>query len=884
MHCDRLMLTRSRLTRLFRRLRWLLLAGLTALFCWVGSGAMARSPSSIGQAEAPAVAQIQAGREAYAAGQYAQAAQFWQQAAQGYQAQEDAINRAMALSNLTLAWLQLGDYRQAQTASDTSLNLLQSAADTPYRQRILAQALSAAAELQMAQGKAPEAIETLEQATTLYRNLADTSGLIRSQLNQAQILRVRGFYRRSLDLLNQVNTTLQTQSDSVLKAVGLRQLGNALRLVGNLDQAQTALQQSLAIAQSLASPSDISAAFLSLGNAADAQGQSDQAIAYYQQAAELAAGPVSQLQAQVNQVSLLIDTDRAEQARSLLPQIQAQLNQLPPSRTNIYSRINLAQSLMASPQMGSTEQIAQLLAIALDQARTLGDVQAEAYALGYLGHLYEQSEQSSEAIDLTQQALARAQAVNADFITYRWQWQLGRLLAAQDQTDAAIAVYQQAIDTLQRLRSDLAAVNPEVRFSFREGVEPIYRELVSLLLQADDGTAAQQTNLVQARNVIESLQVAELVNFFRADCVVTRSTQIDQVDTQAAVIYPIILPDRLEVVLSLPNQPLSHYATAIPKATVEATLDQLQQALAYPAVSQADFANRSRADRARYQLSLGRSSTDYMPLAQQVYDWLIRPIEAQLAASDTQTLVFVLDGALRNVPMSVLHDGHQHLVEQYAIALTPGLQLLEPQPLAERQIRTIIGALTEERQGFNALPFVAAEVRAIQTEVPSEVLLNQNFDNTALEKTVEALPFPVIHLATHGQFSSNLEDTFILTWNGRINANQLSELLKSSEISREQAIELLVLSACETAVGDNRAALGLAGVAVQSGARSTLATLWLVDDEGTSVFMSDFYEKLGTTALTKAEILRQAQLNLLHSETYRHPYFWSPFILVGNWL
>jgi CHAT domain-containing protein len=138
-------------------------------------------------------------------------------------------------------------------------------------------------------------------------------------------------------------------------------------------------------------------------------------------------------------------------------------------------------------------------------------------------------------------------------------------------------------------------------------------------------------------------------------------------------------------------------------------------------------------------------------------------------------------------------------------------------------------------------------------------------------------------LATHGQFSSNADNTFILTWDGRINVKQLDQLLRSRE-GKLSPIELLVLSACQTATGDKRAALGMAGVAVRSGARSTLASLWSVSDRSTAFLMIKFYRELGKPEITKAEALRRAQVALLHQDDYTSPYYWAPFVLLGNWL
>jgi CHAT domain-containing protein len=402
-----------------------------------------------------------------------------------------------------------------------------------------------------------------------------------------------------------------------------------------------------------------------------------------------------------------------------------------------------------------------------------------------------------------------------------------------------------------------------VQFSFREGVEPVYRELVALLLQPKGGVNGgepSQENLLQARNVIESLQLAELVNFFGENCLSGNPVQIDQIDQKAAVIYPIILNDRLEVILSLPQQPLSHFATPLSQTQVESTVLELRNAL-----------------RQEY-------SKKFLSVSQQVYDWLIRPIEADLAKSGVKTLVFLLDGSLRNIPMATLHDGKEYIVEKYALALTPGLQLLDPKPLVRQQIKVLTAGITEGRQDFSPLPNVELELKEIQAEVPSTVLLNQTFTSSNLQKEIKSSSFPVVHLATHGQFSSKAEDTFILTWDDRINIKQLNNVLKTRDLTESSIIELLVLSACQTAVGDKRAALGLAGMAVRAGARSTLASLWSVNDAATASFMIQFYQNLADNKVTKAEAVRRAQLSLLQNPEYSHPYFWAPFILVGNWL
>ncbi|MEO1506332.1 MAG: CHAT domain-containing protein [Cyanobacteria bacterium J06633_23] len=816
---------------------------------------------------------MQQGQRAYGLGQYQAAAEVWQRVVQ----QGLPLERASGLSNLGLAHLQLGDYAEATTAIAAALEQVERAGVSPQQQRVLAQVLSTQGKLYMAQGKLSQALTVLKQAETAYGG--DEAGVLRSQLNQAQILRVQGHYRQTLKQLDAIATDLDALPNSSLKATGLRQLGNALLLNGDSQRAKDRLNQSLDVADAISSAADATGALLSLGNVQYQLGEP--AAGYYQQAAATAPTTALRLQAQVNLIGSWVKANNVQAAQELLPTVYSDLTHLSPGRTAVTTRLNLANSLIeAGDNLEAPRRTAQLLADALQQARSLSDQQGESYALGYLGHLYESQQQWKNAARVTQQALTLAQSGGTEAAIYQWQWQLGRILDAQGDTAAAIDAYTKALESLQTLRVDLIAASPEVRFSFREEVEPVYRQLVDLLLQEETGTATEkENNLLQARNVIESLQVAELVNFFRADCVTTQPVDIEQLGSNAAVIYPIVLDDRLEVVFRLPGQPLTHQSTVVDKATVTNTLAQLQRSISYPGVEL-----RSRSQTARFEVIAKNPVNDYLTPAQQLYDWLIRPIETDLATADVDVLVFVLDSALRNIPMSVLHDGNQYLVERYPVALTPGLQLIDPAPLAKRDIRALVAGLSDPVEGFPALPNVATEIEAIQAQVPSEVLLNQSFVEANFANKLTTGKGTVVHLATHGEFSSELENTFVLAWDGPLNANQLSALLQSGELSRDETVELLILSACETAAGDDRAALGLAGVAIRSGARSTLASLWLVDDRGTSELMSNVYSDLTSTSLSKAEILQQAQLKLLKSDEYQHPYFWAPFVLIGNWL
>ncbi len=271
---------------------------------------------------------VQQGRKLYAAEQFSQAATVWQQAAQDYQAQENVLNQAMVLSNLSLAYQQLGQWEQASIAIAQSLNLLNTQdIGNPARTQILAQALNTQGTLQLAVGQAQQALITWQKAAATYAAAGDQTGVTRSQINQAQALQALGLYRRALATLNSVNQILQKQPDSLIKVAGLRSLGNTLRLVGDLEQSQQILQQSLALAQQLKSSPDISAALFSLGNTARAsfggtsltQQDTKAALSFYQQAATSSSSQITKIQAQLNQLSLLLETNQLQSASWRVP-------------------------------------------------------------------------------------------------------------------------------------------------------------------------------------------------------------------------------------------------------------------------------------------------------------------------------------------------------------------------------------------------------------------------------------------------------------------------------------------------------------------------------------------------------------------------------------
>lgn len=430
---------------------------------------------------------VSQGEALYQAGRFAEAVTVLQQAVHIYQRQEDNLAQAAALTNLSLAFEQLGSWKEASKAINTSLNLLgwdntnqKLNVNNPKSEllEVLAQTLEIQGGLQLSQGQPDVSLKTSQQAEEIWKRLGKQYNIrvTRSRINSAQALRVSGFYHRSLDILNEVSQQLQTQPDSLEKVTALRSLGNAQQQLGELEQSQKNLQQSLEIAQRLQLPQEISLTEFSLGNTARALGNIKNAIAHYENAALIAPNPLTKVQAQINQLSLLVenkntaDLERRDATSLLIPTIQSQLATLPTTQAGIYARINFARTIS---KIGDKKNIAEILASSVQQAKTIGDERAQSYALGSLAEVYEQNNQWQEAQNLTQQALFIAQKIDASEIAYRWEWQLGRLLKAQGNIEGAIAAYDTAVATLQSLRSDLVAVNREVQFNFRDSVEPI---------------------------------------------------------------------------------------------------------------------------------------------------------------------------------------------------------------------------------------------------------------------------------------------------------------------------------------------------------------------------------------------------------------------------
>ena len=500
------------------------------------------------------------------------------------------------------------------------------------------------------------------------------------------------------------------------------------------------------------------------------------------------------------------------------------------------------------------------------EARKVGDEESQTYSIGFLAGLYETEGRYAEALQLSREALRLAQNHKLYDAMYQWQWLVGRLHNQLGDRDRAIDAYKTALDNLTSIRGDLAIVygNDNSPTTFRDSVGPLYYELADLLLSKADGVndeTARTALLVEARDTVEALKGAELSDYFQDDCsnmVNAGAKSIGQMSPTAAIVYIIPLENRVELLVETKS--------GLKKVTV-------------------DVSSRRLMDQARlFRHHVERRTTYFFKgHGEALYAWLIEPIKKILEADGVDTLVFVPDGALRNVPMTALFDGKEYLLEQYAVGVAPGLSLIESQKATSPNSRFLFSGLAVERHGFPGLPAVVQESELISKSFAPTTLMDGTFLKGDLVDTFLRNDFRYVHIASHGQFSGRADSTFVLTYDGFLTLDDLENLIRPSSY-RGAPVELLTLSACQTAAGDDKAALGLAGVAIKAGCRAALASLWFVSDQASALMVDEFYRALAKPGTTKATALQHAQTVLRNDPRFRHPRYWAPYIIIGNWL
>jgi len=725
--------------------------------------------------------------------------------------------------------------------------------------------LRAQAEQALNVGATDQALLIWQHALAQAQGRENPAHVFTATIQLASIHQKLGQHETALTLLldaQSVFPEIRPRDETALRVA----IARSLIQVGDFENANIHLERAIHLSQSGNDTALRVAVLNALGNLLIKTGQSSQAIERYTAALELIDASdhrLLHLQIQANLARAYLDTQQYEQASTTLKAAVAAVPALLSSHDKTLATLGIGRLLLRLPN-NDDQAVADLFEQATNAASSSGDLRLLSLALGYQGEWLEARRQLEQALHVTGRALFKAQEANANDLLYRWHWQAGRILAADGQLDAAILAYRDALTTLEPVRDLISRKHSGESSSFRKVIGPLFFQYADLLLQRADqprDAESAQHDLEAARQAIERFKTAELEDHFEDNCVadlLAKSTGLDQIEKNTAILYPILLDDRIELLISFPDG-IQRFTVAVSKHDLESEVHRFRTLLEK------------------------RTTRQYLRPARKLYEWLIEPAREALTARDIQTLVLVPDGVLRTVPLSALNDGKHYLVEQYALAYTPGLLLTDPQPLAQRKLSILLSGLTESVQGFPALPYVREELESIRSRHKSTVLLNQDYLVSAVENSLMEQPWSVVHIASHAIFSGNTDDTFILAWDDKISLDRLEGLIGIARF-RDQPIELLTLSACQTATGDDRAALGLAGIAVKAGARSAVASLWSVSDPATTVLMAALYDGLDDPAMNKAQALRAAQLKLLRESRYRHPAYWSPFLLIGNWL
>ena len=822
----------------------------------------------------------------------------WLKSALLYSQQQDSLGEALALNNIALARQHLGEWAQSEKAIAKSFELLQqdnNRVNNSGYWSILAKVNNTSGNYLWQTGNIELALNSWQDAAKYYTRAGERQGIVKARINQTKALQALGLTRRAVKVLETVNESLQQETNLQLKATGLKRLGISLRNLGRLEQSAEILRQSLAVSQQTKVDNSI---WLELGNTYRQQreralniGREETAEQYFQEA--IAAYQKARtadsllLSSQLNQLSLLIEARQYAAAESLVSEIEFP-NDLAANRSNVYALLNYARSLtclqspvgtvplckvshdLSSNSINTTintTEIVELIQKAIAISRSTGDTIAEAQALSQLAEIYELAGDYEAAFDYNQQGLLLLAEKSAADIAYRLEWQQGRIFKQQGKITPATNAYDRSISLLSQIRENILAIDPQVQFSFRDRIEPVYREYADLLLTNSDGEPPSNSNLRSAIRVINALQIAELENYLGCD--LSRLVKIDEttVDATAVQIYPIVLSDRLAIVVDIPGKQLTYIETKVSQSQIAESVLALQDNLTQPG-----------------------KTPETLQYARQMYRWLVEPLEAILQDNpQLETIVFVPDSLLRNIPLGILYDGEQYLIEQdYALVISPQLELFAPAP-SPNPLTILTGGVgisqTIEGREFPAIAQVARELNQIASEMnTNNPLLNEEFTETKIRQQLQKGDFSAIHWKTHGVFSSDPTATFLVAYQDSIKANELQSLVQTASREGQKPLELLVLSACETATGDNRAVLGLAGLTVRTGARTALSTLWRADDRATTLLMTEFYQQLQQPGTTKAEALRQAQLFIMKEEGYFAPHYWGTYVLVGNWL
>lgn len=792
-------------------------------------------------------------------GKYQEAIDFYQQAIALFR-QEKVSDRHIegdSFKYIGDAYRSLGQYQKSTDAYAQSLAFFVKMGDRHSEKDLLNDLGNA----YMIVGEAQKAINFYHRSLEIAKQTKDINGEGNSLIGIGNGYNSIGQYQRALEFYQQALVLKKQDGDRQSEAKLLGNLANAYDYLGDYQKAIDFNQQSVDIFRKINDLEGLGKSLNNLGSAYNSLGNSSKAIAFHEQSLA----------------------------------ISKQLRYTSGEATSFNNLGNIYRGL------GQIQKAIELYQQSLSINKTNGDRNGEGISLGNLGNTYISLKQYPQAVTFYQQALSIFQQLgdrSKESLSYS---NLGYAFSQLNQPEVAILLYKQSINVRESIRKDIRGLSKENQASYLGTVASSYKDLADLLLK--------QGRIMEALQVLDLLKVQELedylknikgsdrtvqgVKFLEAERAISsqlsgisveKSGEInrqlaDQIKQLPAseinkvpdylqkipqgtvLLYPLILGDRLEVILFSPNSlPISRTVN-ISKEKLEELVREFKAGL----------------------IDVG--SEDYKEAATSLYNLLIKPIEAELIQAKTQTILYAPDGILRYVPLAALNDGKQWLGEKYRISNLIAYTLSDFSPKPKLQPNILAGAFGgkagERKFGQQGLPATIKEVQAIANAFPnSSTLLEENFSRQGTEAKFKN--HNILHFATHAEFNTGAPDnSFIIFGNG--------DKIRLSELTDWQIpnVELIVLSACQTGVGKLGTGVEILGFGYQVqkiGAKNAIASLWSVDDAGTQALMEAFYKELKKGDISTTEALHRAQIALIKSDKYKHPNYWSAFFAISHGL
>ncbi|WP_094528362.1 tetratricopeptide repeat protein [Pseudanabaena sp. SR411] len=829
--------------------------------------------------------------------QFEAAIQSWQQALTIYREIKDRLGEGQSLGNLGIAYHSLGQYNKAIEFHLQRLAIAQEIKDRLGEGQSLGNLGVAYHSL----SQYDKAIEFHLQGLAIAQEIKDRLGEGKSLGNLGNAYYSLGQYDKAIKFYLQRLEIAREIKDRLGEGNALGNLGNAYYSLGQYNKAIKFHLQRLAITQEIKDRLGEGAALGNLGVAYSSLGQYDKAIKFYLQRLEIA----REIKDRLGEGAALGNLGVAYSSLGQYDKaIKFHLQRLEITR-EIKDRLGEGQSLgnlgTTYSFLGKYDKALEFHLHYLAITREIKDRFGEGKSLNNLAVAYENLNRDPEAMISYQQALTIAREIgdrNGEGYALA---NLGNVISKAKGLELAIFFYKQSINVREAIRKDIRKLDKDIQKSYLETVSSSYKRLIYLLIQQD--------RIMEALQVLDLLKIQELEDYLKNIKGSDRSAQgvrllepekamsvklgsisfenspeinsqlankiqqlpkseinkvpdyLQKIPQGTALLYPLILGDRLEIILFTPNTiPISR--------TVKISQKELETLVI-------DF---------RAGL-LDAGSEDVKEPATQLYKLLIKPIESELIQAKATTILYAPDGILRYIPIAALYDGKQWLAEKYRISNLIAYSLFDFSAQPKNSPNILAGAFGgkagEQKFGQNALPATLTEVQAIANSFQNSVTLTEeNFSRQAIEAKFKN--HNILHLATHAEFNIGVPDnSFIIFGNGdKIRLNEITDWQIPN-------IDLIVLSACQTGVGklgDGVEILGFGYQVQKAGAKQAIASLWKVDDAGTQALMEAFYGELKKGDVTSTEALHRAQVALIRSPQYNHPNYWSAFFAIGNGL